>query len=62
MPRFKRIAAREEWCHVCGERSTGLFVEIRHLENAEHPAGADNKMQIFRICGDCVETVAEMLR
>jgi len=49
-----------EWCHLCGQRSTGIFVEVWLPKNAEHDrrnsAGALDRSYL-RMCADCATAI-----
>ncbi len=44
----------DEWCHVCGGRSTGLFAEVDVPNNAEgRDSWSRGHRAYVRFCGAC---------
>ena len=48
----------EDWCHLCGLRTTPL-VEVVYPKNAEH---GGPKTEYIRICWDCIGVMQKTLQ
>jgi hypothetical protein len=46
-----------EWCHFCGKRSTGPFIEVWYPDNAEHET---NDSHYLRFCEACSHRIYEL--
>lgn len=58
-PSRYKIATKSDWCHVCGRRRRITFAEIWRPRNAEHESNLGKHASYVRICGACLQTLAD---